>query len=227
MTAQFVKAASRIAGWLALAAGAAIAAGGCTPADVRFNEDGLTAFRGGDYTRARAAFGEAIQQNPDVGAYYYNRGMCEQALGNLSQAVFNYDLATKINPSIIPAYNNAAACHQQLGQPDKALEELEQCTRANPFTGEAFICLGRLYLGRHDMYNAKLAMAKGVAADPDNPATHREYAQVLIQAGERDKAVQELRKSLELAPAQPGVSAQLTELAPTGPQLPPPKPQRK
>jgi len=66
-----------------------------------------------------------------------------------------------------------------------------------------------------------------VAADPDNPTVHREYAQVLLQAGQRDKAVQELRKSLELAPAQPGVSAQLTTLAPTGSQLPPQKPQIK
>jgi Tfp pilus assembly protein PilF len=68
-------------------------------------------------------------------------------------------------------------------------------------------------------------MAKAVAADPENPRTHREYANLLLKTGDREKAAEEFRKSLELAPAQPDISAKLSELKPTGSQLPPPKPQ--
>jgi len=138
---------TRIAGILTLVMAASLAGPGCTPADVRFNEDGLTAFRGQEYSQARAAFDEAIHENPDVGAYYYNRGMCEQALGQLGPATFSYSMAVKINPKIIQAYNNSAACYQQLGQPERALDLLDECTRSNPYTGEAFMCLSRFLPG--------------------------------------------------------------------------------
>ena len=70
-------------------------------------------------------------------------------------------------------------------------------------------------------------MAKAVAADPESSRVHLEYAQFLLKAGEREKAVVEFRKSLQINPLQPETSATLTELSPTGSQLPPPKPQTK
>lgn len=200
-------------------------AAGCEDPSLKFNRAGLEAYRTGDYTRARAGFEEAIHRNPDVGVYYFNRGMCEQTIGNLSEAIFNYDMATKLNPSIVQAYKNAATCHIQLGKPQKALTVLEGGTKANPYTGEAFINLGKFHESRGDIFNAKLALAKAVAADPDNPASHREYAHLLIKTGDREKGIEHLRRSLELQPIQPEVSAQVTELAPPGDQLPPPKPQ--
>lgn len=206
-------------------AGAALLATGCEDPSVRFNRAGLESYRAGDYTMARAGFEEAIQNNPDVGEYYFNRGMAEQAIGNLGAAIFSYDMATKLSPGIVQAYQNAATCYIDLGKADKALAVLEGGTQANPYTGEAFINLGKFHKDRGDMYNAKLSMAKAVAADPDNPVAHREYAQLLIQTGNREKGIEHLRKSLELAPIQPAVSAQVTDLAPPGDQLPPPKPQ--
>ena len=210
---------------LGVLVGAVVLATGCEDPSVRFNRLGLEAYAAGDYAKARAGFEEALHRNPDVGEYYFNRGMAEQALGNSAAAIFNYDMAAKLKPGIVLAYANAAKCHVELGQADKALAVLQQGTRANPYTGEAFINLGKHYQSQGDMFNAKLAMAKAVAADPENPVAHREYAQILIQTGDREKGLQHLRKSLELAPVQPGVSAQVTELAPPGDQLPPPKPQ--
>jgi len=215
----------RWAAGLLLAAAVTLVATGCEDPSLKFNRAGLTAYRQGDYTRARAGFEEAIHHNPDIGIYYFNRGMCEQAIGNLAEAVFNYEMAVKLDPKIVQAYKNAATCHIQMGKPDKALAILEDGTRANPYTGEAFINLGKFHESRGDMYNAKLALAKAVAADPENPAGHREYAQILIRTGDREKGIDHLRKSLELQPIQPDVSAQVSDLAPTGDQLPPPKQQ--
>ena len=204
---------------------AAVLATGCEDPSLKFNKAGLESYRAGDYTRARAGFEEAIQTNPDVGEYYFNRGMAEQALGNFRPAVFNYDMATKLNPGIVQAYQNAATCHLQLNEPQKALAELQKGTQASPYNGQAFINLGKFYLSQNDIYNAKLAMAKAVAADPDNSAAHREYGQLLIQTGDKEKGIEHLRHSLEIEPLQPAVSAEVSKLAPSGDQLPPPKPQ--
>jgi tetratricopeptide (TPR) repeat protein len=203
----------------------AAVATGCEDSATRFNRTGLDAYAMRDYARARAAFDEAVSQNPDRGEYYFNRGMAEQALGNLTEAIFNYDMAAKLSPGIVPAFRNASECHLQRGDVAKARDVLVQGTVANPYNGEAFVNLGKFYAGQGDIYNAKLSMAKAVAADPQNPLAHREYGQLLLATGDRAKGTEHLRRSLELAPIQPAVSAQVTQLDPPGSQLPPPKPQ--
>ena len=225
MTSQIALRYARLVRFPVVVLAAALLAAGCEDPSIRFNQMGQEAYRAGDYTRARAAFEEAIHRNPDVGEYYFNRGVTEQALGNFDLAIFNYDMATRLSPGIVPAYRNAAQCHLEKDQPDLALAVLETGTRANPYTAEAFINVAQFYLSRQNLSAAKLWLAKAVAADPDNPVAHREYATILIRTGERDKGIEHLRLSLERAPVQPEVSATLSELAPPGDQLPPPKPQ--
>lgn len=206
---------------------ALLAAGGCEDQAVRFNQMGTEYYRAGDYTKARAAFEEAIAINPERGEYYFNRGACEQSLGHYDMAIHNYEMAVRLNPSIVQAFQNEAQCYLDQQNPEKAEEVLLAGTRANPFTAEAFINVANFCLSRGDQAGARLWFSKAVAADPDNPRGHREYGLFLARTGDRKAAVEELRRSLNLAPAQPDVSARLSEMAPSGPQLPPPKPQTK
>jgi len=209
---------------LALAAAAAAVAG-CEDPSIKFNQHGLAYYAAGDYTHARAAFEEATRLNPDVGKYYFNRGTCEQALGNWDAAIFNYEMAQRLSPGIVEAFNNQARCLLEKGQPEQAQQALVTGTVANPYNGDAFVNVAKFFEARADMANARLWMAKGVAADPDNAGTHLEFANFLLKTGEREKAIEEYRKSLYLNPVQPEVSAKLSELSPAGTQLPPPKPQ--
>jgi len=215
-------------GGLAMVLAAALAAGaGCEDPSVKFNREGMALYKAGDYTSARAAFEEAIHQNPDVGEYYFNRGICEQATSHWDQAIFNYSMCMRMSPSVVDAYNNTAQCYVEKGDLAKAQEVLVTGTLANPYTGEAFINVARFFAVRGDIPNTRLWLAKAVAADPENAKTHLEYAQFLLKIGEREKAILEFRKSFDLNPLQPETSAKLTELSPTGSQLPPPKPQTK
>jgi tetratricopeptide (TPR) repeat protein len=209
---------------LALVGLAALAAGCGDPAE-RFNQIGLEAYAARDFTRARAAFEEAISVNPDVGEYYFNRGMCEQALGRFDSAIFNYQMATRLSPRVVRAFEYQAQCYIEMGNPELAQKVLIAGTGANPYTGQAFANAAKFFESRNDLASARLWYAKGVAGDPESAAAHREYALFLARTGDRDKAVEELAKSLELNPLQPDVSAKLTELNPPGDQLPPPKPQ--
>ena len=207
---------------LVLAAGTLVSVG-CEDPSLKFNRAGLEAYQAHDYTRARAGFEEAIATNPDIGEYYYNLAVCEQALENYDQAIAKYDMAIHLSPRIWRSFENKAQCYIEKGDMAKAEETLITGTKDWPFTGEIFISTARFYMARGDVAAAKLWMAKSVAADPDNPATHREYGLLLAQTGDKEKAVVELRKSLDMAPVQPDVSAKLSELAPLPNTLPPPK----
>jgi tetratricopeptide (TPR) repeat protein len=213
---------------LVLALGtAALAAVGCDDAATRYNKAGLEAYQVGDYPKARAAFAEASTENPTKGEYYFNRGTAEQALGQFDKAIASYELAINLSPRIWRAFANQAICYIEKGDEAKAQEVLISGTNANPFTGEAFINIGRFFIDRKDLPSARQWLAKGTAADPENPKVHREYGFLLARMGEKDKAASELKKSLDLQPIQPDVSAMLSELAPSGDQLPPPKPMTK
>ncbi|MCX5683948.1 MAG: hypothetical protein NT049_09715, partial [Planctomycetota bacterium] len=162
-----------------------------------------------------------------VGEYYFNRGICDQAIGNWDHAIFNYQMSMRLTPKVVEAYNTTAQCYAEKGDLAKAQQVLITGTLANPYTGEAFVNVARFFASRNDMPNARMWLAKAVAADPGNAAAHLEYAKFLQKAGERDKALLEFRKSFDLNPLQPETSATMTELSPTGSQLPPPKRQTK
>jgi tetratricopeptide (TPR) repeat protein len=220
----------RMASLVVVLAVSALLATGCEDPSLKFNRAGMEAYQAGDLTRARAGFEEAIATNPDIGEYYYSLAICEQALHNWDAAIAKYDMAINLSPRIWRSFENKAQCYMEkgdLGDLAKAEETLITGTKDCPFTGEMFIATARFYARRNDTYTAKLWLAKGVAADPQNPVTHREYGMYLAAAGEKDKAVVELRKSLDLNPVQPDVSAKLSELAPRGSELPPPKPMIK
>jgi len=206
-----------------LALVAALFAAGCEDPATRYNTAGLTAYYAGRHQEALAGFEEAMAANPDRGEYYFNAAMAEQALGHLDRALFLYEMATKLDPSITIAYYNMAKCHEAKGSPERALAALVTGTQANPYTADAFLNVARWCVEKDDLVQARLWMAKAVAADPDSPRAHREFGYLLVRLGERDEGVLHLRKSMELVPAQPETSARLSELAPTGSQLPPPK----
>ena len=132
-------------------------------------------------------------------------------------------MGTKLDPSITIAYYNMAKCYEAKGSPERALAVLQTGTQANPYTADAFLNVARWYVEKEDLKQARLWMAKAVAAEPDSARAHREFGYLLVRLGERDEGVLHLRKSMELAPAQPETSATLSDLAPTGSQLPPPK----
>lgn len=206
-----------------LALVAALFAAGCEDPATRYNTAGLTAYYAGRHQEALAGFEEAMTANPDRGEYYFNAAMVEQALGHLDRALFLYDMATKLDPSITLAYYNMARCHVARGSPERALAALVTGTQANPYTAEAFINVARFYLEQNDLENARLWLAKAVAAEPESANAHREYGTLLVRLGRRDEGIEHLRKSLSLQPVQPETSARVSEMAPTGSQLPPPK----
>ena len=173
----------RIAGALALVF--ALVAMGCQEPAVRLNQAGLDAYRGGQYTQARAAFTLAIENNPQKGEYYFNRGMAEQVLSNVDRALADYGIATKLTPRIIEAYPAMAQCYLEKDKPDLALQALETGTKANPINADAFLNVGRFQLARGDLDAAKLWFAKATAADPASARAHREYGLLLARTGNK------------------------------------------
>lgn len=197
---------------------------GCGGDATRINETGMEAYRMGEYEKARARSPWRSSTTRRRGITTTTAGWRNRGWGTWT-ALADFGLATKLSAKIVGAYHAMAQCYIEKGQPDAALAALELGTRANPYTAEAYINVAAFHLARGDLDSAKLWLAKATAGDPENARAHYEYGLLLARTGEREKAIEELRKSLDIDPVQPEVSARLTEMAPTGRQLPDAKPQ--
>jgi tetratricopeptide (TPR) repeat protein len=60
---------------------------------------------------------------------YYNRGVTYGELGNLRQAISDYDRTIEINPKYAMAYYNRGVAHIKLGNRSKAMEDLKTAAR--------------------------------------------------------------------------------------------------
>ncbi|MDP6380766.1 MAG: tetratricopeptide repeat protein [Phycisphaerae bacterium] len=197
---------------------------GCEEPARRFNRLGLDAYRQGNYRQAMGAFDLAVSNDPEGGDYYFNRGACRQAVGQLNEAISDYEVATKLSPAIIAAWEQMADCYLAKGLPEQAVSSLKASCTANPYTARPFVAVANFYKGRGNLKDAETWLAKAVVSDPDNSEAHREYGQLLLRIGKREKGLEEYRKSLQLKPVQPGLSAEVSTIAPPGDELPPPKP---
>ena len=99
-------------------------------------------------------------------------------------------------------------------QPAVRVEASREANRAlglNPKTGEAYLALGKLARDRDALVEAEAMYARGLAAEPDNPALPNFTASVLSSVGRNEEALVFARRALALDPASTVKVATVTE----------------
>jgi len=83
----------------------------------------------GQYDRAIADFGTAIELDPKHAIAYSNRGMAYRNKGQYDRAIADYDKAIKLNPKLATAYYNRGTAFEKLGQIDKAMSDTQKAKK--------------------------------------------------------------------------------------------------
>jgi tetratricopeptide (TPR) repeat protein len=146
-----------------------------------------------------------------VGQSYYH-------LNSYSDALQMFDRALSLSPDDIDAHYYRGLCYQKQKQREKAIEELETVLHKGQDFEQTRQILGTLYMQSHRdtegqrlLAEAKSANLKAqerthatylVANQPRSAAAHWQMAQIYVQDGDRNRAIVELEKTLELDPNQ-------------------------
>jgi tetratricopeptide (TPR) repeat protein len=100
-----------------------------------------------------------------------------------------------------------AAVHYRLGQvhrlikdPTKSLYHLKHSVRLNSSEPRYFQAFGKAFLSGGHLKVAKAQFEKAIELDPKNTNYIRQYAQVLLMLGKKDKAYSSARKAFEMKP---------------------------
>jgi cytochrome c-type biogenesis protein CcmH/NrfG len=164
-------------------------------------ESGDTAGSTAAYEEAAPLLEAQCAETPDDKTFLINRVVVLERLGRTDELIPAVEALLAASPGELRAYLRLAELYASAGDRDKAMEVLDSIPDPDHSTAVA------MYNIAVDMYNEGqiegmiLVLQKALTIEPDSPDCHRLMARGYVSLGENDKAIAELQKFLELAPA--------------------------
>ncbi len=112
--------------------------------------------------------------------------------------------------------------YRKSGMIDEAIAVILRGLERHPGYTSAHVALGRLYLEKNLVPEARAEFEKVIASVPDNLFAHRKLADIYRELGENDRAISEYRMVLNLNPRDEEVKKSLEILEEKTERLPPP-----
>jgi tetratricopeptide (TPR) repeat protein len=179
----------------------------------------LTPEMRGDIFMARKMFREAIdrfRECPPSAGVDNKIGIAFHQLLQLDLAKKNYEAAVKLDPKFPQAINNLGTVYYSRKNYRKAMKCYRKALKLNPQSASIWVNLGSAYFAKHNIKRAAQCYDKAMAIDPlvfehrssygtlleersveDRAKFHLYLAKAYAQRGDKDKALNYLRKALE------------------------------
>jgi serine/threonine protein kinase/Tfp pilus assembly protein PilF len=191
----------------------------------RAYEQGVAAYRGGQFKEAARLFSRALEADPGMSEALFGRGRAYQQLGDrederyFAQATADYIAVDRLAPSgkVSACW---AYCLSRQNQHDVAIREYKEAVKAGLSTAGLFNNLGYSYHKKSMLPEARAALDQAIARDERlGPAYHNRALlayQEALKLGQDVAAAEDLERCL-----QPGIRDMETavRLGPAGPEL--------
>ncbi len=165
----------------------------------------LQAQRRGDLPAAIRLYGEAIRSGqlspPELAAAYYNRGAAHRKLGEINDAIADYDMSIRLNPDFPPAYDSRGNAHRDKGEIDKAIADYNVALRLKPDFANAHDNRGNAYRDRGEPEKALIDYDAALKLRPDDIVARYNRAHVEVELGRYAAAAGDYRQVIGLAPS--------------------------
>ena len=157
----------------------------------------------GDFAEALVHLKRATALQPYSAWAHDLRGLVQQGLHNLPQALEDHTLALRLDPMFWQAHVNRGLAYSKLDRDDQALEDYTQALKLNPSFAKAWYLRGTIYLRKNGPENMSQAVADFSQALELNPFFMEAYPNrgVAYQSlGQFEAALQDYNHVLQLNP---------------------------
>ena len=98
------------------------------PSAEALKNEGNELFKAGKYAEAVVKYGEAIDLDPEVPAYYSNRAFCHIKTESMGSAILDADEAIKLDKRFAKAYYRKGTALFSMGKYKQAKKQNQCCT---------------------------------------------------------------------------------------------------
>lgn len=152
-----------------------------------------------------AALNHAVTIEPQSSDGHYMLGQAHMNMGAPEAALHAWKKAHALAPELEQLYCDYCLLLFNQGQPKQARALIEEGIQRFPGNADFKFYLGNLLAEGADHAGAAMIYREAVALNPESPYLLSSYATALMQIGERDAAVDVLKKAMVLAPDSAGI----------------------
>lgn len=153
-----------------------------------------------DVAGAIADFTRAAALEPDSPVIPYNRGIALSRVGRSKEALADFHRAVELNPAYAEALAQRGVTRTLLNDSAGGLADLEASLRLKPDAGTYLLRAAARGI-QSDFRGALADCDAALALKPDSPDAHARRGAALLELGDKTGAARDLRRALELAPA--------------------------
>src|ERR1035441_9581967 len=129
---------------------------------------------------------------------YLESGERYSTQGKYREAAIQYLNALKEDKNFADAHYALAQAYEHLGQFSGAYRELVRTVDLEPTNYKARIDLGNLLIAAGKLDDAQVQANAVMAVQPDNPDVHALLAAIAVRKGQKDQALIEMQRAIEL-----------------------------
>lgn len=148
-----------------------------------------------DAAGAKAAFEQALAQNPDDARAALDLGIASELLGDTAGAEVAYRRALKSKPDLTQAQNNLGVLLREKGELAEAVQWLERASASD--TAAAHQNLALAYEDQGNLDGAAKQYARAVELEPEDAMTRANYGLLLLKLKQPEQAARELQQARE------------------------------
>ena len=151
----------------------------------------------GDHQEAVIQMDKVLENVPDYATGYYQRGCFKKAAGDTVAAIEDLSMAIVLDPKTSWYYYTRGDLYLKQGQQELAEPDFRKVIELEP-TPEDYQCIPYAYLGLGDNEKAIAVVDSTIRRDSTDASAYYNAACLYSRMGNKEKAIENLRKSFEL-----------------------------
>lgn len=161
---------------------------------------GDRAYDEGDFERALAEYGKAMEHDPSNAVPYNNRGYLYDDLKEYEKAIEDYTKAIEIDQDYAAAYSNRGASYYELKQHEQAVEDCRKAIELEPNNPTFYNNLGTIYYELNKREKAIEQYTKAIEIDPNDADFYNNRGTAYFEAGDCERSIEDFSKAIQINP---------------------------
>ncbi len=163
-----------------------------------YSDLGLDDLRRGRYGKSVEMQDHAIALDPLNWQYYMNRAYAYSEMGQMDNALADFDRVLALNPGSYQAYHDKGMVYGKMGELGKAIEEFTRAIERGPESALSYGNRGLAYSILGENEKALEDLNKAIALDDDYAEAYGNRGNIYLRVGRKELAAADFKKACDL-----------------------------